>query len=184
MPGALAIFLKRPSPALRAYALIQVISCCYYGLYESSASEAEYRFGYTCITVVATTLFAWRVVLDYTSRWSRAIGLIVGFASLFVVERFLLLPDLDTRIVMLQAAGATAIAVALGCTLAWNQEKLVPATLAALFFGVALFWYGISLKPQWKDHWDWIAPVWMHTAAYTWLAWKLPWVRGRLRVGQ
>jgi hypothetical protein len=175
MPGALAIVLKRPSPALRAYAVVQVISCVYYGLYENRPSESEYRVAYTFLTVIATSLFAWRVVLDYASRGSRTIGLIAGIASLFVMARLLPLADLDTRIVLVQAAGAGAIAVAMACTLPFSPEKMVPATLGALFLGVAVFWYGISLKPEWQDHWDWIAPVWMHTAAYTWLAWKLPW---------
>ena len=175
MPGALAIVLKRPRPSLRAYAFFQVISCTYYGLYENSASEADYRIAYTCISVIATTLFGWRVVLDYAPDWARFLGLLAGIASLFVVARLLPLADLDTRIVLVQAAGAAAIATAMGCTLARSHEKLVAATLGALFLGIAGFWYGISLKPEWQGKWDWIAPVWMHTAAYSWLGWKLRW---------
>lgn len=175
MPGALTILLKRPSPALRAYAVIQVISCVYYGLYESSATDAEYLVGYTCITVVATTLAGWCVARDYTSRWSRIAGLLAGIASLFATTRLLPPGGVANRVVLIQAAGGLAIAVAIGSTLPWQPDRLIPATFTALFLGVAFFWFSWVLKPAWRDSWDWVAPVWMHTAAYCWLGWKLPW---------
>lgn len=184
MPGALAIYLKRPSQALRTYAAIQVISCVYYGLYEESATDAEYLVGYTCITVIATTLAGWGVVRDYASRWSRAIGMLAGIASLFATTRLLPLGGVYNRILLVQAAGGLAIAVALACTLPWSTERIISGTLAGLFLGVALFWTSFVLKPAWRDHWDWIAPVWMHTAAYSWMAWKLPWVTDRPSAGQ
>lgn len=175
MPGALAIFLKRPLPSLRAYAAVQVISCFYYGLYETVATDAEYLVGYTCITVVATNLAAWCVVRDYASRLFGTLGLLAGIASLFATARLLPPGGVANRVLLIQAAGGLAIAVALGCTLPWQAERLIPATLAALFLGVSLFWFSWVLKPAWRDSWDWVAPVWMHTAAYYWMGWKLPW---------
>ena len=184
MPGALSIWAKRPSLELRAYALVQVISCVYYGLYENSASEVDYRVGYFLFTVLATTLAGWEVVRMFATRIDRFIGILCGALSFYFVTHLLPGASLDTRIVLVQSAGATAICVSLALALRWFPYKLIPGTLAGLFFGVAVFWYGISLKPSWQGSWDWIAPVWMHTAAYSWLGWKLPWATSRLRVGQ
>lgn len=175
MPGALTIFLKCPSRPLRIYAAIQVISCAYYGLFEETATDAEYLAGYTCITVIATTLAGWWVVSEHASRRSQALALLVGTASLIATMRLLPPGGVANRVMLVQAAGGLAIALAMACTLPWNPEKLVPVTIGALFLGVAAFWFSYVLKPGWRDHWDWIAPVWMHTTAYSWLAWKLPW---------
>ena len=170
------MWIKRPNQAVRAYALVQVASCFYYGFYEDLASESDYRIGYTFFTVIATTLAGWEVVKSYTSRISRLIGFLSGAGFLMAVLRVLPSANIDTRLVLVQASGATAIWVAFGLSLPWNSKKLVPATLGILFFGIALFWFGVSFKPEWKSNWDWIMPVWMHTAAYSWLGWKLKWV--------
>lgn len=167
MLGALAIVLKRPPLAVRLYAAIQVISCAYYGLYENSASETEYRIAYILITVVATTLAGLAVACQYASKRTILIGLGLGFTA------FAILPasGLDGHILLVQACGALTV----GVPLASKGRELIPGTLGALFLSLTAFWFGYLLLPEWRDHWDWIAPVWMHTAAYSWLGWKLKW---------
>lgn len=180
MPGAMAIFLKRPPTPVRVYAVIQIISCCYYGLYEQSASEIEYRIAYVLLTLLATTLAGWEVCRVYASRGARLFGLLCGALTLLTVQELIPDADFDTRIVLVQAVGATAICTSLSVALRKTPEKLIPATFAALFGGIALFWIGISLKPSLQGSWDWVAPVWMHTAAYSWVGWKLRWADSSL----
>jgi hypothetical protein len=175
MPGALALWVKRPPPSLRAYALVQVISCCYYGLYENTASEADYRVSYVLLTVIATTLAGWEVVRMFATLRDRFLGWMMGAGALATSLALHPRGTLDEHILLIQAAGAVGISVALALALLWFPYKLIPGTLAGLFLGVGLFWFSWVLKPSWRDHWDWIAPVWMHTAAYTWLGWKLKW---------